>query len=316
MKVDISRFACPICEGNTFHPYKLGLVRCSVCHVVVSPSIWEPGANSMMEEEFFGENYISSSSVWVDLFESWNNTKTLARIARSHSPGHRLLEIGVGSGSFLNAARDAGYEVTGCDLSTPICRQVRHKYDIPMHNAPLTTLIGKNHFDAIVMNHVLEHTNQPIELLRGVEQLLTSDGLLHIAVPNIACWEATLSGWVSYEPYHLTYFTPQTLEKAISASGLEPISFFTYDSFSGWFLALLRTALGANRAGGVVSRSEDSPIERVKHRSIIAEHAYRIAMVLFGGVIWPLRWLQSKLGYGDEIICIAHRQQFRSTPLL
>ncbi len=158
------------------------------------------------------------------------------------------------------------------------------------------------------MNHVLEHTNEPIELLRGVEQLLTPDGLLHIVVPNIACWEATLSGWVSYEPYHLTYFTPQTLKKTISATGLEMISFFTYDSFSGWFLALLRTALRVNRAGGTVTLLRNSLIKHVKHRSSILEHAYRIAMVLFGGAIWPLRWLQSKLGYGDEMVCIARKK--------
>ncbi len=301
-------FACPICAGSTFHSYKLGLVQCSFCDVVLSPSVWQQGANKAMEEKFFGEDYISASSVWVELFESWNNKKTLARVARSHSPGHRLLEIGVGSGSFLNAARTSGYEVMGCDLSGPICRQVRHKYGITTHNVPVTTLMGRKNFDVIVMNHVLEHTNEPIELLRGVEQLLTPDGLLHIVVPNIACWEATLSGWVSYEPYHLTYFTPQTLKKTISATGLEMISFFTYDSFSGWFLALLRTALRVNRAGGTVTLLRNSLIKHVKHRSSILEHAYRIAMVLFGGAIWPLRWLQSKLGYGDEMVCIARKK--------
>lgn len=89
-----------------------------------------------------------------------------------YAPGRRLLEIGVGSGSFLNSARRRGYEVMGCDLSAPICKHVRQAYGILMHGKTLVTLTGENRFDVVVMNHVLEHVNQPIALLKEVRRLL------------------------------------------------------------------------------------------------------------------------------------------------
>ncbi|MER2600871.1 MAG: class I SAM-dependent methyltransferase, partial [Candidatus Competibacter phosphatis] len=234
--------------------------------------------------------------------------KTLARLARANLSGRRLLEIGVGSGAFLNAARSKGYDVLGCDLSIPICQQVSKIYGIPMHDASLASLAGENRFDVIVMNHVLEHVNQPVEFLQEVRRLLAPGGVTHIAVPNIACWEARLAGWTSYEPYHLVYFDPRVLERTISAGGLAIEHMTTPDSFSGWFLALLRTVLGVNnREGGTVARSISTAAGHATGRPGWLEHAYRISMVCAGGVTWPLRWLQARLGYGDEAICIARK---------
>lgn len=299
---------CPICACVGFRPYKLGLVQCDACGVVLSPAIWRPQANEQLEEEWFGEDYQPETSFWVGVFETWNNRKTLSRLAQASPPGRRLLEIGVGSGSFLNAARERSYEVMGCDLSVPICSRVHRAYGIAMHSGPLTALTGENRFDVIVMNHVLEHVHQPIEFLQDVRRLLSPGGVVHIAVPNITCWEARLSGWTSFEPYHLIYFTPQTLRRTVSASGLAIDRITTHDSFSGWFLAVLRSALGVNRASGAVTRPVNAMTRRAQgRRSGVVEHAYRIAMVCAGGCLWPLRWLQAKLSRGDEAICIARK---------
>ena len=121
---------CPICASARFQPYKLGLVQCDACGVVLSPAIWQPQANERLEEEWFGEDYQPDTLFWVTLFETWNNRNTFARLAQANPPGNRLLEIGVGSGSFLNFARERGYEVMGCDLSGPICARVQHRYGV------------------------------------------------------------------------------------------------------------------------------------------------------------------------------------------
>lgn len=299
---------CPICSKSTYQPHKLGLVRCEPCGAVYSPYIWQPQTNEHMEEEWFGEEYQVESSRWVHWFEAWNNRKTLSRLTKQQLPGRRLLEVGVGSGSFLSAARERGYSVMGCDLSAPICKRVDEVYGISMHAEPLATLAGESRFDVIVMNHVLEHVQQPVHFLRDVYRLLAPGGVVHIAVPNVACWEAGFSGWTSYEPYHLIYFDPQTLARVITDSGLVFDRIITHDSFSGWFLALMRTALGVNRAEGAVTRSVDSAIGHARgQRRALVEHAYRLATVCAGGLLWPLRCIQARLGYGDEAICIARK---------
>lgn len=302
---------CPLCGGLAFKPYRLGLLRCESCQLVLSPSIWQPQANEQMEDEWFGESYEArKSSVWVEWFEAWSNRETLARLdlAPVSQQGKRLLEIGVGSGSFLKVAKIKGFAVMGCDLSVPLCRHVEQESGIEMHCGYLSDLPGEGRFDVVVMNHVLEHVQHPVEFLQDVFRLLVPGGVLHIAVPNIDCWEAHLPGWTSYEPYHLTYFNRQTLQGALTSASFATVRCLTSDSFSGWFLAVLRTALGFNREHGAVTRPVAVPASRAyAPRTNVVEHAYRLAMVLAGGWLWPLRSLQGKLGYGDELVCIARK---------
>jgi len=302
---------CPICNGSDFLTSRFGLLVCESCGLVLSPTIWNEQANELMEEEWFGEEYeCRKSSFWVEWFESRNNEATLSRLKKFLPRTKRLLEIGVGSGSFLNSAKELGYDVYGCDLSVPICRQVEKNIGVPMHCGPLSTIsAGEGTFDVVVMNHVLEHVQQPVEFLQDVHQNLTTGGIVHIAIPNIACWEAYLTGWTSYEPYHLTYFDRHSLVRAIEAAGFSVDSIISRDSFSGWFLTLLRTALGVNRNHGAITRAASLSVGVPTHRRTdFVEHAYRLTMVLFGWVTWPLRWLQGWLGYGDEIICIASKR--------
>lgn len=299
--------ACPLCGGAGFRPWRLGLLHCVNCGLIVSPAIWESGSNQQLSDAWFGE--VSAGGVrsfWVTWFESRTNRRTIRRLATAGVSGCRLLEIGVGTGSFLSAAHAQGYDVMGCDLSPAICQDVTARLHLPMHCGPVASLDGPKRFDVIVMNHVLEHVQDPRAFLQAVVHLLAPAGVMHLAVPNLACWEARLPGWTSYEPYHLAYFTPHTLRKLLNTSQLSVAALTTPDSFSGWFLAILRTLIGVNRRGGAVARPAvcRAPTSG-RERAPAVEHAYRLAMVISGATTWPLRWFQSRGGHGDEIVCVA-----------
>lgn len=277
---------CPVCASAEFRAHKLGLERCAACDLVLSPIIWQPQANETLEEEWFGEDYQPQTSRWVSWFESLNNRRTFHRLSRLELPGRRLLDIGVGSGSFLQAAQANGFVVAGCDLSRAICERVTRVHGAAMHCGPLSDLRGDSRFDVVVMNHVLEHVNDPVAFLSDVRRLLAPGGVVHIAVPNVACWEAALTGWTSYEPYHLSYFTPVTLRKTVSAVGLDIEREDTHESFSGWFLAVLRTLLGVNRGGRAIRANVGSGRAATgRSRSALSEHIYRLAMVCAGGAM-------------------------------
>jgi SAM-dependent methyltransferase len=153
------------------------------------------------------------------------------------------------------------------------------------------------------MNHVLEHTSDPLGFLREVKQVLAPGGVIHIAVPNVNCWGALLPGWISYQEYHLTYFTSKTLQRALIAAGFEAVDIHTKESFSGWFLAFLRTSLGYRL---------DAPMDGTGRRSgdlnSFWRYVYRTAMILSGGISLPVRRCQEALGGGDEgiALCTAH----------
>jgi 2-polyprenyl-3-methyl-5-hydroxy-6-metoxy-1,4-benzoquinol methylase len=210
--------------------------------------------------------------------------------------------VGVGSGSFLKFARDQGYNPIGCDLSAAICRRAELRSGVPVHCGSLESLPETQKFDVVVMDHLIEHVARPVHLLKTARHSLKSGGVLHVATPNVSSWEARLSGWNSYEPYHLLFFTPETLRVAVEMAGFQVQSLVTHESFSGWFLAALRTAVRTAR--GEARTGQSGPAST---RSRLVEHVYRVTMVAFGLVTLPLRRLQGLLKKGDEVVIVARR---------
>jgi predicted SAM-dependent methyltransferase len=78
-------------------------------------------------------------------------------------------------------------------------------------------------FDAVSMFHVLEHTPQPIEVLRECRRILKPGGELVIGVPNFDSLVFALvgKGWVGLQlPSHVQHFTPNSLRDAAVRAGL------------------------------------------------------------------------------------------------
>lgn len=294
---------CPLCGGTRFAGWRFGLLRCEQCNFVVDGLVWRSAANAQLNEASFDDNYEPVRSFWVRMFETLNNRRTMGRLrpAADIAGGGRLLEIGVGSGSFLAYAKTHGYSPIGCDLSAAICSRVERNTGITMHCGSLESLPDEQLFDVVVMNHVLEHVSDPVALLKAVRTRLKPGGVLHLAVPNVGAWEAQLPGWNSYEPYHLLYFTLRTLRLTAEKAGFEIQHLTTHESFSGWFLAILRTLLRKFNS----EQAQQSPSASIKQSTSFVEHAYRLVMVTWGLLTLPFRRLQELLGKGDEAIVVA-----------
>lgn len=145
----------------------------------------------------------------------------------------KLLEVGSGDGSFLKRAKDAGWDVTGIELSKEAVRIARQKYGIDCLRGTLEQVFpqlqGVN-FDIMVMWGVIEHLQNPQEVLKIAKSLLKKGGLLIIYTPNAnsifhrlarAVYYATL-GVIRFPmerviiAMHLMYFTPDTLRSLIN----------------------------------------------------------------------------------------------------
>jgi hypothetical protein len=74
----------------------------------------------------------------------------------------------------------------------------------------------------------------------------------------------------------------------------------THESFSGWFLAVLRTLFGIYRL-----QAAERNASREARAGSPAEHVYRAAMVVSGFLTLPLRVIEGLLGKGDEVVLIA-----------
>ncbi len=295
---------CPLCDNGGFTAYRFGLLRCTRCGLVVDCRIFEPGLDRQLNEEAFGETYEPGTSFWVRWFQSWKNRRYLTNLRRAGVSRGRLLEVGVGDGGFLSAARAAGFEPEGCELSASLAKRIVAKTGIAVHCAALDSLPAAA-FDVVCMHHVLEHVSDPVGLLRAAAERLRPGGVLHLAVPNVASWEARLPGWNSYEYYHVAYFDAGSLRRAIHAAELRVERMRSHESFPAWFLAILRTLLGVRTVALPPASALKAQPARRRGRAV--EHTYRLAMVTAGVLTWPLRVVQSRVGRGDELIAIARR---------
>ncbi len=293
--------SCPLCGRSAFAARRFGLLGCEYCELVVDAAVWRPHANEHLNDASFGDDYEPVSSFWVRGFEALSNRRRMRCIRRfAGLHGGQLLEVGVGSGSFLMHAAARGFSPVGCDLSAAICRKVERETGKTVHCGPLASLPPGTLFDVVVMNHVLEHVSDPIALLQAARARLKPDGTLQLAVPNAGAWEARLRGWNSYEPYHLLYFTPDTVRLAAERAGFHVVQVRTHESFSGWALAIVRTLLGYShleRGRGAVSAAT--------RRKAWVEHAYRVVLVTSGFITLPMRRIQEWFGHGDELILVA-----------
>jgi SAM-dependent methyltransferase len=78
------------------------------------------------------------------------------------------------------------------------------------------------HFDAVIMNHVLEHIHSPGKILDECRRILKPGGRLILGVPNFGCYDQELFGscWFAMEvPRHLFHFTQDTLSALLENHG-------------------------------------------------------------------------------------------------
>jgi 2-polyprenyl-3-methyl-5-hydroxy-6-metoxy-1,4-benzoquinol methylase len=155
-------------------------------------------------------------------------------IRRLHSvPNGRLLDIGCGAGEWLMAMRERGWEVEGIDFDEKAVRAAR-KNGL---NVSLGSLeqqnFADNRFDALTLNHVIEHVPDPAGTLKECRRILKSNGKLFIATPNIESWGHALfkEHWRGLEPpRHLHIMSPSALNRLLHDAGFERIEVKTYTS--------------------------------------------------------------------------------------
>ena len=137
----------------------------------------------------------------------------------------RLLDVGCGSGLFLQLAQCHGWQVSGVELDPDTAAWAREKGGIPdVRCGTLDVTLESNEcFDVVTMFDYLEHTTNPGRDLDLLIERLAPDGTLMIRVPNATSWQARLmgSGWLAIMPTHLSYFTPEVLQKTLVKYGLQ-----------------------------------------------------------------------------------------------
>ncbi len=177
----------------------------------------------------------------------------------------RILDVGTGNGSLLMKMHYAGFSnLLGVDPF--IDGDIDYGNGVRVLKKDITGVDGE--FDFIMMHHSLEHTPDPLLVLKHLSRLLKSGRFALIRIPLVQsmAWEKYGVNWVQLDaPRHFYLHTPKSMEILARNAGFQ-ITDVVYDSteFQFWGSEQLlrgislndRRSYGANPKASIFSRSQ------------------------------------------------------------
>ncbi len=221
MRADIS--PCPACGNRRFRRrfIKKGkhFWRCRECGLEMQFPL------PTLEElrEYYDSSYqdgLYKAFLEADTLKQLTSEQRLRRLLPLARPG-RWLDVGCSSGWFVEAARRAGIEAEGIDLSAVAVAAGRQR-SLPLFCSTLEDFQPAYRYDTVTAFDLLEHVLDPLAFLQSVRRLLAPEGRVCIAVPNQGSLIAKVMGrrWYFYIPEeHLHYFNPSTMRRLLQRAG-------------------------------------------------------------------------------------------------
>jgi 2-polyprenyl-3-methyl-5-hydroxy-6-metoxy-1,4-benzoquinol methylase len=187
--VDYSLHRCAECQGQWFDPIQSG------------------------DAEFYDRLAASSGYYQVARAEHLA-AKALIQ------PGQLVLEVGAGSGDFADSLADVDY--TGLELSDEAAATATAR-GLRVVTEPLDGHVARHaaHYDFACAFQVLEHVEQPVEMLTAMAAAVRPGGLVAVSVPdNESFLGRQVNNVLNLPPHHMTRWTPSALAAAAQAAGL------------------------------------------------------------------------------------------------
>jgi SAM-dependent methyltransferase len=152
----------------------------------------------------------------------WDDAVVRALVARGVRG--RVLDFGSGLGHWLAAARAAGLEAEGLDVSPSLAEEARARSGCPVFVGPLEAApFSERSFAAINVHFALEYVPDPIATVRRFGALLAPGGLVRIFGYATDSLAARLKGprWWNYTPTRRFLFGDRTVATLAREAGLE-----------------------------------------------------------------------------------------------
>jgi len=206
-------------------------------------------------------------------------------------PCGRLLEIGCGNGERLTLLKELGWHTQGIEpdlKAATIARSMGHQIAVGTLDSKI---FPREHFDAILMCHVIEHVDNPKKTVRDCSRLLNSAGHLVMLTPNTEGLGHRWYGkdWLHLDPpRHINLFNQSSMVKLLEDSGFDAVSCTSVLRDANW-------TLGGSRA--------------LKFRGTYRFGSLPFLWRLYGLVLLYIEWFNLILdnNCGEELLVVAHK---------
>jgi 2-polyprenyl-3-methyl-5-hydroxy-6-metoxy-1,4-benzoquinol methylase len=231
---------CPVCKSTSIH-YSFSakdhtvsqetfeVWTCAQCNVLFTQ-------NAPAEEEiafyYASADYISHSDTKEGLVNQlYHRVRNITLADKKHLveketgvAAGKILDVGCGTGAFLDKMKKGGWQVTGIEPDPAAREKAAALYGIRAASASELFHLPVAHFDAITLWHVLEHVHRLHEYIDQLKNLLAENGKLFVAVPNHNSGDARQYGenWAAYDvPRHLYHFSPHSMNVLMNLHGMQ-----------------------------------------------------------------------------------------------
>lgn len=218
----VSSMNCPICQSVPDREFRwqapyVTVIRCSGCgHLFAEDPA--PGQGMPPVPDIAAEYQVHAEQ----------NRRLVRRWRRDGFlyPGARVLDVGAGIGHVAQAIRDSLSDARiYCLEPEPGAAAFLKGQGFTV----IGSLAQVERVDAITLIEVIEHVDDPIELLTQCRRVLAPDGRLFLTTP---CGETTtgrrpMGGYII--PEHIQFFTERSLQLACRKAGFNDVKFIGPD---------------------------------------------------------------------------------------
>lgn len=183
------------------------------------------------------------------IVKNYTIAKKVELINSFQSEEKEILDIGCGTGDFLEVSKSNGWKVVGIEpndkaKNVAVKKVNLAKAEVSRFYKNIEDLIdkkGNQQFDIITMWHVLEHVYDLEDYISKLEKLLKPNGRLIIAVPNYKSYDATYyrEFWAAYDvPRHLWHFSQKSITKLFGMKNMKLVKTLPM-KFDSYYVSLL-----------------------------------------------------------------------------
>ena len=228
-----------VCKDHTVSRETFSIVQCNSCGFKFTNPRPE---ETKLGDYYKSENYVSHSNTkkgfinsTYQLVRKYTLLKKLQLISKYYKTG-KILDIGCGTGEFLNTCQQAKWNTIGIEPSEEARKMAIENYGLDVRDELEIKNLDKESFDIITMWHVLEHVPKLNERVEDLKKLIKPNGIIIIAVPNCNSLDAQIykENWAAYDvPRHLYHFTPKDIESVFKKQDLKLFNVLpmVFDSF-------------------------------------------------------------------------------------
>lgn len=205
--------------------------------------------------------------------------------------GH-LLDIGCNEGRSLKLYARNGFQVEGLELNEKAAAVAREAGFV-VHACDIGDFQPRSPYDVAVLSNVLEHSDDPRQMLLEVHRILKPGGQIWISCPNSRSWlrSAFRSSWINWHvPFHISHFSAETLTNLLRESGFTTIDVRQISPALWVTLSVIAKAFAR----------EGRPTQQMRNPILVFSLLVVVRLFFF-----PVLWLGNRRGCGDCLLVTA-----------